>query len=84
MFAVSNGKMIAGAVRSNSADVIHKLDQRRLGHIWRRIQPLARSTGSLCRRLSHVDLIRCVAKSNNPERSRDEQPSNGVLRKQMA
>ena len=75
--------MIANEARNNSTCVIHMLDQTIFGHTLRRSLQLIDSEDCLYMNRAHVDSIQCVAKSNNPEKFHDEQPSNDVLLKRM-
>ena len=73
--------MIATEARNNSTYEIRMLDQMKLGHILRKTLRLIRNEGYRYMNRVRVGLSQYVAKSNNPERFRDEQPSNDVLLK---
>ena len=73
--------MIANEVRNNSTCVIHMLDQTIFGHTLHRSLLLIHNEGYRYMNRVRVGLSQCVAKSNNPEKFHDEQPSNDVLLK---
>ena len=74
--------MPVNEARNNSMCVIHMLDQMKSGHTLRRSLQLTRSEDCPHMNRVRVGLSQCVAKSNNPEKFHDEQPSNDVLLKQ--